>query len=586
MTQKAVYSLPVFVMLSLIGCATTVQPAGRNAVSSPVITQQTIPVDGAEKNIKAQQLFIRGLTQAFLNQHTDAIVLYEQALQYSPNNAAVLSAISEAQEAVGNTTDAFYYAQQACNLDPDNNHYLRLLARMYLSSGDYQQAAETYQKMAERFPDDVSTRYELARVHTLDGRIAEAIKAYEDILDTFGEDLWVRGELLRLYIQTGDEEKAERALVALIERQPENISFRRMLGEIYLRQNRPEEAILLFEEALEINPADFESVLGLADLYHQLGDDEKAGMILEKSFVEDDASAEQLLARAAHLYTRMNDNPVAAETAQQLLMRVLEKEPKHVDALFMLGDIHYLEGRYRQAGDLLHEALQQNPRDPQVWHQAAAAYIQAGMAREAADVAEEGLLLFPGQIPILRLSGFANMEVYRNDIAISRFEEALDILLEDSPDDLQQIGELYSALGLLYSRKRDIAASDEAYRQAIASDPENDLALNNYAYSLAGRNIELADALGLAKRAVSLRQDNASYMDTLGWIHFLLDNLEEAKEWIGKAIATEQASATVYEHYGDVFEKLGQADEARHYWQKALEMNPDNTSLLQKLEQS
>jgi len=575
------------ISLSLLpGCATTLAPAGPNDVASPLVTDFTATSVDDSDDSKAQQFFIRGLTQAFLDQHSDAIRLYEQALQHAPNSPAILSAVAESEEALGDMTNAFYYARLACDLDPDNEYYFRQLARMYLSIGDYENAADTYGTLIEKFPDDVQAQYELARVFSLNNQPAEAIHVFETILESYGEDFHARRELLRLYLQIGDEQNAEQTLLTLIEQQPHNTSFRRMLGELYLRRDKPDQAVSLFEQTLEMNPADFEVALGLAELYRRLGDTDKADALLERSIAGDRASSSQLIAQAAHLYARIGENPEIAETIKQLLVRVLEKEPRHPDALFMLGDIFYLEENFEQAGVYLQQALQENPRDPQVWHQASLAYLQAGLAEQATEIADEGLLLFPGQVPILRLSGYAHMELYHNDVAISRFEETLNILLEDSPGELQLIGEMYGALGLLYSRKRETVASDEAYLKAIESDPDNDLALNNYAYSLAGRNVELSKALDMGERAVALQEENASYMDTLGWIHFLMNNLDEAEKWIGKAVETGQASATVYEHYGDIHERLGHTDDARFYWQKALEMNPDNTTLRQKLEQS
>ena len=155
---------------------------------------------------------------------------------------------------------------------------------------------------------------------------------------------------------------------------------------------------------------------------------------------------------------------------------------------------------------------------------------------------------------------------------------------EENPVPSADRSEALGTLGLLFARKQDYDQSDAFYGQALDADPNNALALNTYANALAERETRLAEARAMAQRAVDLDPENASFLDTLGWIYVKLKQYAEAKTWIGKAVATGQATAAVYEHYGDVHARLGDGDAARQYWRKALEMAPDNQALQEKLE--
>ena len=139
-------------------------------------------------------------------------------------------------------------------------------------------------------------------------------------------------------------------------------------------------------------------------------------------------------------------------------------------------------------------------------------------------------------------------------------------------------------MGLLYARKQDFDTSDAFYEQALEIDPNNAPALANYAYSLAERETRLDEAHAMAQRAVDLDPQNTTFLDTLGWIYFKREKYAEAKTWIGKAVATEHATATVFEHYGDVHARLGDWETARQHWRKALELAPGNQALQEKLE--
>ncbi len=133
----------------------------------------------------------------------------------------------------------------------------------------------------------------------------------------------------------------------------------------------------------------------------------------------------------------------------------------------------------------------------------------------------------------------------------------------------KMLAQFYSYLGDTYFQLKDNEHSDEAYEKALKIEPSNALVLNNYAYYLSLRNINLEKAEQMAKKAVELDPGNGSNQDTYGWVLFKLGRYEEAKEWIEKAIQTGEESAVVLEHYGDVLWKLGNKKDAVKYWEKA-----------------
>jgi len=65
-------------------------------------------------------------------------------------------------------------------------------------------------------------------------------------------------------------------------------------------------------------------------------------------------------------------------------------------------------------------------------------------------------------------------------------------------------------------------------------------------------------------------------------VYFKLGRYEEARDYVVKALAGE-ASATVFEHMGDILFKLGKKDGAEQYWKQALEKNTNNQVLRDKI---
>jgi Tfp pilus assembly protein PilF len=147
------------------------------------------------------------------------------------------------------------------------------------------------------------------------------------------------------------------------------------------------------------------------------------------------------------------------------------------------------------------------------------------------------------------------------------------------PNDL----DVLSTLALTLDGMHRYQESDSLYELSLKIDPQYHLVLNNYSYSLAERGLQLERALQMALQAIAAEPDNASYLDTVGWIYFRLGRYEEAQRYIAKAIDAGGASATVYEHMGDICSKLGQKENAERYWKQALDMDATNQTLRDKL---
>jgi Tfp pilus assembly protein PilF len=147
------------------------------------------------------------------------------------------------------------------------------------------------------------------------------------------------------------------------------------------------------------------------------------------------------------------------------------------------------------------------------------------------------------------------------------------------PDDMNAL----STLALTLDGLHRFHESDSLYERALRLDPQSHLILNNYGYSLAERGLQLDRALQMSLQAIAAEPDNASYLDTVGWVYFKLGKFDEAGKYIEKAIAAKGASATVYEHMGDIQYRNGQKEKAEQFWRQALQMNSNNQALRDKI---
>jgi len=147
------------------------------------------------------------------------------------------------------------------------------------------------------------------------------------------------------------------------------------------------------------------------------------------------------------------------------------------------------------------------------------------------------------------------------------------------PDDN---GLLY-ARALTWERRDDIPRAEADLRKILVTDPENVPALNALGYTLADRTGRLQEALELIDRARVAEPDNAAIVDSYGWVLYRLGRKEEALVQLRRAW-TLAKDPEIASHVGEVLWVLGKHDEARHFFDEAAKLDPENRALLRARE--
>jgi tetratricopeptide (TPR) repeat protein len=138
-------------------------------------------------------------------------------------------------------------------------------------------------------------------------------------------------------------------------------------------------------------------------------------------------------------------------------------------------------------------------------------------------------------------------------------------------------------LGDAYQSLKEYDKSNKAYEEALTANPFNDIVLNNYSYYLSLRKADLEKAEKMSTLLVKNHPDNAAYLDTHAWVLYSREKYKEAKKVIERAIATGEASAIHFEHYGDILFQLGNIDDAVAQWRKAKSMDNSNEMIDKKI---
>ena len=144
---------------------------------------------------------------------------------------------------------------------------------------------------------------------------------------------------------------------------------------------------------------------------------------------------------------------------------------------------------------------------------------------------------------------------------------------------------MLSFLVALYVEMNREGQAIDTFKKVLELDSNNDTALNSIGYIYAEQGSNLEEAMNLVNRALVIVPDSAAYLDSLGWVHYKQGRYQEALKFLMKA-DDKMHDPVIFDHIGDVYLALKQLSEAKKYWMKSIELNPDQTNILEKIKRA
>lgn len=130
------------------------------------------------------------------------------------------------------------------------------------------------------------------------------------------------------------------------------------------------------------------------------------------------------------------------DEAIELLKGALDKDPKDVNALYLMGMSYARKKMYPEAIDTLTQVTQSSPKFPPAYFELAVCYQQQNDLEKALELYQKTLDLDPDNPDAAYNSGLILFGSNRIDEALARFEKALSIKPDD-PAYLEMAGRCY-----------------------------------------------------------------------------------------------------------------------------------------------
>lgn len=268
-------------------------------------------------------------------------------------------------------------------------------------------------------------------------------------------------------------------------------------------------------------------------------------------------------------FGRFNARDLAG--TERLCGEILGAEPRHPDALHLLGVVHMVSGRPQEAASLIGRALEVSPRDAAMQENLGMAWAALGdyVAAEAA---------FRKALDLGAAHAQLHMRLGMALAAQGRVAEAEPVLriaaghASGDPDIQLNLGNVLAGLG----RAEEALA---CFRNVAALRPQHPDAHFNLGtlFSSMGRH---QDALAAFRKARALDPMNADVHNNLGLVHGALGQGEEAVACFRKAVAIDPNHAHAHSNLGNALRVQGRMDEAAAACERALALAPRSVDAL------
>ncbi|KPK64846.1 hypothetical protein AMJ83_01345 [candidate division WOR_3 bacterium SM23_42] len=517
----------------------------------------------------ALELFSIGSQLEFEGKISEAIDYYKRAREKAPEAIEIYVSLASALYMLQRFDEGIVYAQEALTIEPDDARLCQIIALGYVGKRDFKNAIEYYERTLEIEPNVPEINMAISTLLEASGEIANAI----NVLERMPSEVRTVDVYLRLAALSG-------------------------------KINDHVAAIDYYRQGHALDTSNVATIIGIGTGFDMIGMKDSAIYYYEQ------VNADTFI---PHVAQRLVDIYIDTDTydrVPKIAGAILEYEPDNNHVRRSLGFAYYKQEMFESAANEFYVALRYDPGDTYSAFYLSRIYFEQAEYDKAMIELNNALNINPDFIELWIYSGFVALEKEQFDVAQHAFTEAayrggdlaqiyylLGAIAETQENDVEAYSyykkalvenrsnlSALQALANLTSRLGRDREAFKIFQQILDVDTANAVALNYVGYTYAERNDSLEYALELVNKALDIDVDNGYYIDSRGWIFYMMGRYEDALQELKRASEIVE-DAVILEHLGDVYIKLDDLGRARDAYDRALEFEPDNRELRRKVQQ-
>ncbi len=372
-----------------------------------------------------------------------AVSLLQQALQLAPGNFEFRRRLAQAHLLGDGMDTAINLLQDLRTNYPNNPEVLRDLVAAQVRAGKHSEAADSLAAYLRNQPGDPAARVEMARYLSWSQRFDEASRAYQEVLGADPANVESLVGLAQVNLWQGRYPAALGQFDAVLSRQPDQREALIGKSQALFWTGRKDEAYQLIGEIQQRYPQD-RDIVAVLDGFRETERQEAA-----------QAAAQQVAAAAV---------PPDVDTLIRSYQEVVNNNPREVEALRMLGELHARKSDFTQAAAFYRRVRAERPQDLELELTLARTLSWSREFDESLAVYRD--VLRQDQSPATKLE-MARVLSWAGEYAesVSMYQQVL------LADPMQAEATLGLARVLSWSRNYD--ESLQTYRQVIEQEPGN-----------------------------------------------------------------------------------------------------------------
>jgi tetratricopeptide (TPR) repeat protein len=533
-----------------------------------------------ENHAKFQQYFFEGEKAKMAGNFEIAINYFNTALKYEQVSAAhyeisKLSSQLPKFEKLGRE-----HIRMAVEMEPTNSWYLKDLAYYEVYSGNIKEGIKNFDLAVKYSANPVPVLNEYLNViGSYDMNQASMVLAQLAAIQ--GEDEDIARKRFELLSLQGKFKEAGTVLEDFENKNKVEDAFYFHLLEFYREMKLNAEASLWLAHMKQTIPNNGKLLLEESGELANIGNDAKSYELLKKSIQSGDLGWYDAIDVLKKYEERAEQDEKFKKPLWEIFDLTFNQFKSEYQCLVQLSFVANHQDNFIRQEEMLVLAVALYKSDVMLWQFLLENQKQLRKWNELVKVGNEALELFPTDAEIYYYTGLGYLKLQDYPKSLELLTTGRDLVIED-PELLSQF---YSSLGSVYFKTNKWTECENSFEQALIQNPDNATALNNYAYYLGLKKVQLDKALGIVQYAVSMQPNNAIYLDTFGFILFQKKQYQAAVTQLEIAVQLNATDQEIWEHLGDSYFMLGNETKAMECWNKGLSLNPTHAKLKEKTNQ-
>ncbi len=533
-----------------------------------------------ENHAKFQQYFYDGEKAKMAGNFETAINFFNTALKFEEVSAAHYEISKLCSQLPKFEKMGREHIKMAVAMEPTNSWYLKDLAYYEIYSGDIKEGIKHFDLAVKYSSNPIPVLNEYLNViGTYD--MLQASMVLEKIAAIQGEDEDVARKRFELLSLQGKFKDAGMVLENFEKKNKVEDAYYFYLLEFYREYKLNAEAAKWLNYMKEKIPNNGKILLEESGELASNGNDAKSYELLKQSIKSGDLGwydAIDILKKYEELVAQ---DEKFLKPLWEIFDLTFNQFKSEYQCLVQLSFVANHQDSLVRQEEMLNLAVQLYKSDVMVWQFLLENEKQLRKWKELVKIGNEALELFPTDAEVYYYTGLGYLKLHEYTKSLELLTTGRDLVIDD-PNLLSQF---YSSLGSVYFKMNNWSECENSFEQALIQNPDNATALNNYAYFLGQKKVQLDKAMGIVQYAVSMQPNNPIYLDTFGFILFQKKQYEAAAKQLEIAVALNGNDQEIWEHLGDAYFMLGNEVKALECWNKALLLNPAHSKLKEKINQ-